>query len=64
MNGQSKTPYLIREVLTIVREYNPEYGDNRVCLCGHPYKRHFDSYDNMEAVGCKYCDCDTFHEKV
>ena len=27
--------------------------------CGHPYHRHFDSYDDMRAVGCKYCDCHT-----
>lgn len=44
--------------------YNPEYGDNRICVCGHPYYRHFDSYDNMEPVGCKYCGCYQFEEKT
>jgi hypothetical protein len=44
-------------------EYNPEYGDNRTCKCDHPYERHFDSYDNMRSVGCKYCPCFRFKEK-
>lgn len=45
--------------------YNPEFGDNRECECGHPYHRHFDSYDDMSPVGCKYCgDCVKFSEKV
>lgn len=34
------------------------------CKCGDPYYRHFDSYDNMAPVGCKYCECDTFVAKV
>ena len=42
--------------------YDPEFGDDRVCVCGHPYHRHFDSYEDMEPVGCKYCDCETFKE--
>lgn len=25
--------------------------------CEHPYFRHFDSYDEMRPVGCKYCSC-------
>ena len=30
-------------VITIVRKlYNPKYGDNRECVCGHTYDRHFD----------------------
>ena len=36
-------------------EYDPAYGDDRECLCGHPYYRHFDYYDNMYPIGCKYC---------
>jgi calcineurin-like phosphoesterase family protein len=42
--------------------YNPKYGDERLCKCGHPYYRHFDTYDNMEPVGCKYCQCGFFEE--
>lgn len=37
--------------------YDPAFGDDRACLCGHPYYRHFDSYDSMRPIGCKYCDC-------
>ena len=44
-------------------EYNPNYGDNRICVCGHTYGRHFDSFDDMEACGCKYCGCDEFKER-
>lgn len=44
------------------RAYNPEYGSDRLCACGHPYYRHFDTYEDMEPVGCKYCRCYTFKE--
>lgn len=43
--------------------YNPDFGDDRKCECGHPYHRHFDSYEDNEAVGCKYCQCFYFKEK-
>lgn len=39
----------------IAEQYDENFGDNKECLCGHPYYRHFDTYDNMSAVGCKYC---------
>src|SRR3982751_6777848 len=42
--------------------YNPQYGNYRVCICGHRYYRHFDSYEDNEPVGCKYCPCSTFVE--
>jgi hypothetical protein len=55
-------PYL--EVVTVdtYRRYNSKYGDDRKCKCGHSYFRHFDSYEQMEAVGCKYCVCSVFEE--
>lgn len=56
MNVQE--PYLT----VIRREYNPDYGDDRVCVCGHPYHRHFDGYDGNDPIGCKYCECRTFVE--
>lgn len=31
------------------------------CTCGHPYYRHFDTYEEMSPVGCKYCPCPRFH---
>ena len=55
-------PYIEKEVVTIDRSYNPKYGDNRKCTCGHVYYRHFDSYDDMYDCGCKYCNCYTFVE--
>lgn len=44
-------------------EYNPKYGDDRECECGHPYYRHFDTYEGMYPCGCKYCGCGEFKEK-
>lgn len=53
-------PYLTKRVTRTVRMYNPAYGDSKLCACGHPYYRHFDTYEEMEAVGCKYCACYKF----
>lgn len=64
-NGES--PY-IEEIKTntiVEYKYNPNYGDERICKCGHTYYRHFDPYDDMYAAGCKYChsdECDGFEE--
>jgi hypothetical protein len=44
------------------KPYDPDFGDNKFCECGHPYHRHFDSYDDMAPVGCKYCCCERFLE--
>lgn len=56
-------PYLEYEIKQKIIKYNPNYGDNRICVCGHPYYRHFDTYENMEPCGCKYCSCFEFKEK-
>lgn len=56
-------PYLFKTIKFIKGFYNPQYGDNRLCICDHPYHRHFDSYENNRAVGCKYCRCYIFKEK-
>lgn len=56
----SKLPYIETTRIVVDKAYNPDYGDNRICKCGHPYHRHFDGYDNNRAVGCKYCDCFEF----
>lgn len=53
-------PYITR--IIEIQSYNPNFGDERECQCGHPYYRHFDSYENMAPVGCKYCDCFEFIE--
>jgi adenine-specific DNA methylase len=55
-------PYLTGVVTRTILKYNPKFGDERVCICGHKYYRHFDSYENMSPVGCKYCGCNEFVE--
>lgn len=59
----NEQPYIVKVIKTEHREYNPNYGDDRICECGHPYRRHFDTYDNNYPCGCKYCQCFTFVEK-
>jgi hypothetical protein len=44
--------------------YDPSFGDDRLCRCGHKYYRHFDTYEEMAPVGCKYCPCRTFEESA
>jgi len=56
-------PYIIKTRVVKEYSYNPNYGDDRICECGHTYYRHFDTRDNMEACGCKHCWCDKFKEK-
>lgn len=60
----SNSPYIEKQVVTVVRLYNPDYGDKRVFICGHGYERHFDPYEDPDhqAVGCKYCGCYDFKE--
>ena len=55
-------PYLETCRVVVTRRYNPRYGDVRLCTCGHPYHRHFDSFEEMEDAGCKYCQCQDFVE--
>lgn len=58
----SDQPYLHRIKVKVIKEYNSDYGDERICKCGHVYYRHFDSWEDMQACGCKYCSCYTFEE--
>jgi hypothetical protein len=53
----SQEPYLTRTVTDL---WNPDYPQDQKCMCGHRYQRHFDTYDKMRAVGCKYCGCARF----
>jgi len=59
-------PYIVTTTTKVITEYNynPKYGNHRVCECGHPYYRHFDTYDQMYPCGCKYCGCGEFKEEV
>ena len=36
-------------------KYDENFGDDRECKCGHSYYRHFDPYEQMSPVWCKYC---------
>ena len=60
---KKEKPYLFRTIKVKKRFYNPKYGDQRTCECGHPYERHFDSYENYRPIGCKYCQCYDFLQK-
>ena len=62
MNSQQ--PYITIICTVVDKYYNPAYGDDRVCNCGHRYYRHFDLHDDMENIGCKYCLCEEFVEKT
>lgn len=44
--------------------YNPKFDNDNspACTCGHSYERHFDPYENMAAIGCKYCRCHLYQE--
>ena len=55
-------PYFTRLITTTEYSYNLNYGDNRICKCGHTYYRHFDPYEKMDPIGCKYCECRIFVE--
>ena len=35
-------------------------GDPDCGECSRPYHRHYDSYEECEPVGCKYCGCNTW----
>lgn len=63
--NSKERPYLL--TISGVRTfygYNSNYGDSRECVCGHPYYRHFDTYDKMYPCGCKYCGCGEFVEST
>ena len=62
LDSNPDLPYMITVETRIGRAFNPAYGDDRICECGHPYYRHFDTYEDMLPVGCKYCECGTFKE--
>lgn len=46
-----------------IPKYDANFGDEKVCTCGHSYYRHFDTYEDMAPIGCKYCDCHVFEER-
>ena len=60
---KEEAPYIIKTKKIKIFKYTKNYGDDRICECGHSYYRHFDTYENMRPVGCKYCSCYRFVEK-
>ncbi len=58
----TEQPYLVEKltVNTTISKFNPNYDQTAECVCGHPYNRHFDSWENNDPVGCKYCECFEF----
>jgi len=56
-------PYIFVEIVVKERKWNPKYDQDKICRCGHTYDRHFDSYEDMYPVGCKYCECHVFMVK-
>ena len=58
----NEKPYIDIQYTVTKKLYNPAYGDDHLCRCGHVYYRHFDTYEEMANVGCKYCFCGNFVE--
>jgi hypothetical protein len=56
----SEPAYIEVQRVVTDKKWNPKYDQLAKCICGHHYERHFDSYDQMENVGCKYCGCREF----
>jgi len=61
----SNAPYIVTGQLQfhIKRVWNKDYQQNKECICGDSYARHFDPYERMAPVGCKYCECMEFRPK-
>lgn len=54
-------PYVIKLIgSTTYRTFNPKYPIDSYCICGHQYHRHFDGYESMPRMSCKYCGCHDF----
>jgi hypothetical protein len=59
-------PYMVYSIQRTLVAYawNPRYKQDAICKCGHAYYRHFDTYEDMYPVGCKYCECNNFELKA
>lgn len=56
----TEKPYIEQIVTVTEKHWNPRFDQDAPCVCGHVYYRHFDTWDDMAATGCKYCECHEF----
>lgn len=61
MNDEN--PYLEKTFTVTSKQYNPNYGDDRICECDHRYIKHFELLDIPIPSPCKLCGCESFNEK-
>lgn len=57
--------FTINEISNGPDLYDSNFGDDKNCVCGDPYFRHFDWAEDWAPVGCKYtftCGCTGFKE--
>jgi hypothetical protein len=64
LSSKPTDPYIESVSLNIDKQWNPNFPQDSICECGHTYDRHFDSYEDMDAIGCKYCQCYDFKLKI
>lgn len=60
VDAVTEKPYLEETEIVVHKRWNPKYDQDAICECGHPYYRHFDTYEEMANAGCKYCICGDF----
>ena len=63
--AEAEEPYLYATAESEARRWNPQFWADARCAnpdCQHPYYRHFDTYEDMAPIGCKYCPCSHFEE--
>jgi hypothetical protein len=48
------------EAKVIRVEYDNNFGNHKICTCGHEYVLHFDRYRNMEPMPCQCGNCKDF----
>lgn len=53
----------LSNLVCAIPQYSAWFGDDKICECGHVYYRHFDTYEDMSPIGCKYCPCRVFKEQ-
>jgi hypothetical protein len=59
----NEPPYIEETFIFTTKKYNANYGDDRICECGHSYIKHFDMFDILIPHRCKTCECAEFVEK-